>query len=100
MSWQELQDRIAEWSIPTFPEQTVSSKITHLRRELSELEDNPTDIAEFADCFMLLMDTARIAGFNMTEIFEATTCKLWINKGRKWGPPDADGVCQHIDDDN
>lgn len=99
-AWQNLQDKIAAWSIPTFPQQSVESKIEHLRRELDELAESPTDVGEFADCFMLLMDTARIAGFSMNEILEATECKLWVNMQRKWGPPDEHGVCEHIENED
>lgn len=96
-NWQILQHDIGEWAAKTFPHQTVHSKITHLRSELDELDGDPTDdLEEFADCFMLLMDAARLAGYSMHTILLAVETKLVINKERSWAPPDEDGVSFHV----
>jgi hypothetical protein len=100
MKWQRLQDRIAEWSSKQFPHQTPHSKITHLRSELDELDENPNDLMEFADCFMLLMDTARLSGYPMDDIYKAVDDKLAINKLRKWGTPDEHGVSYHVKEED
>lgn len=97
--WPQLQMDIANWSTAQFPHQTPHSKIEHLRSELTELDEDPNDITEFADCFMLLIDTARMVGYDMSEIYNAVKAKLEINKGRTWGEPDEHGVCYHIKDE-
>jgi hypothetical protein len=98
--WQQLQDDIAAWSSVQFPHQTPHSKITHMQSELIELDEDPDDIEEFADCFMLLIDTARLSGYNMNDIFWAVWAKLKINKEREWGEPDEHGVCYHVKDES
>ncbi len=98
--WQQLQDDISSWSSIQFPHQNPHSKITHLRSELTELDEDPTDIMEYADCFMLLIDTARLAGYDMGEIYQALRDKLEINKNREWGEPDEHGVSYHIKEDD
>lgn len=68
----------------------------HLVKEANELRDNPRDIMEMADCMNLLMDTCRRAGYTATDLLDAVDRKLDILPGRKWGPPDANGVIEHI----
>ena len=51
---------------------------------------------EIADCFMLLLDSAHHVGITHNEILQATKEKLEINKKRKWGNPDENGVVEHI----
>ena len=98
--WQELQNDIANWSTYQFPHQNPHSKITHLRSELVELDEDPTDVMEYADCFMLLIDTARLVGYDMSDIYKALREKLEINKNREWGEPDEHGVSYHIKDND
>lgn len=98
--WQTLQDDIAAWASKQFPHQTPHSKLEHMRSEIEELDADPTDLGEYADCFMLLIDTARLAGYNMSDIFDAVGAKLEINRQRKWSEPDENGVSYHIKDES
>ena len=67
--------------------------MTHLRKEIDELAEDTSDGEEMADCFILLLNLAEMAGVDlMTEARR----KMEINRKRKWGAPDADGVCHHL----
>jgi len=51
---------------------------------------------EFADVFMLLLDCATHFGINTDELITITYNKLDVNKKRKWGTADKNGVVEHI----
>ncbi len=94
---QRLQDDIAVWSDATFGVgRHPLAPLSHLVKELSELIDEPCDRMEYADCLMLLLDAYRMAGGNADDMVTACFQKLEINKLRKWGEPDANGVVEHI----
>lgn len=100
---------ITKWQEETFSKATPLSKIAHLAEELQELvhaikdEDHTIDHEkiraikmEFADCFFLLFGAAAAYGMKYIDIIYAIQQKFEINKNRKWGTPDADGVVRHI----
>lgn len=109
--------QICEWQAQTFGSATPLSKLAHLKEELKELkyELEVMDIMvankrsqklikahktvtnmEFADCFFLLFGAANAAGMSYDDICNAIQSKFEINKQRKWGKPDANGVVKHI----
>ena len=94
--WQKLQDDIGLFTDKTFPKSTAKSKALHLSEEAQEAAADPTDILEWADCMILLLDGARAAGYDTTAIYKAVLEKMEINKDRTWGVPDVDGVARHI----
>ena len=55
---------------------------------------------EFADAYMLLLDSAWHFGISIKTLLEYTQKKLEINKKRKWGKPDKNGVIEHINPPN
>lgn len=97
---------ITKWQDKTFPEATADSKMKHLKEELEEVQDaynkKFTDFdyhemtLEFADCFLLLYGCAAKCGMDYEEICDAIDEKMRINKSRKWGKPDENGVVKHI----
>lgn len=116
---QNLMDEIREWSDATFGTHKRNPAIVHhLKKEVKELIEaiNETNACgvdegigigefgravkktrmEYADCFMLLLDSASHFGISAEELLIATQQKLEINKDRKWGKPDANGVVEHI----
>lgn len=113
---QQLMYDIADWSDGQFGEgRNPTAIIHHLKKEVPELiealekfqkmglrDGNKRDEAmkdclyEFADCFMLLLDSARSFGLDSKTLIEFTHLKLEINKNRKWGKPDENGVVEHI----
>ena len=94
--WNYLQSQVAAWARETFGDSTISSKFAHLMKELVEISENPQDVTEWADAFLLLMDASAFAGFTMDEIFRACVEKHAINRARKWGEPDEHGVVEHV----
>jgi len=94
--WQKMQDDIGEFTEKTFGKGTVKGKITHLAEELEEVLADPDDRHEWADCMILLLGAARCAGLDMNDLHQAMQEKMDINRKRKWGPPDEDGIVRHV----
>lgn len=97
----EQFEQITKWQKETFGEATPLSKLAHLAQELTELGEaihyNFSDKRlEFADCFFLLFGAAAADGMTYEDICDAISEKFEINKNRKWGKPDANGVVNHI----
>lgn len=88
-----LIPQITAWQAKTFPTATLSSCMTHLRREVEELASNPKDGEEIADVFFLLLAVANQAGVNLAE---EVAKKFEKNLKRKWKEPDAEGVVEHV----
>jgi hypothetical protein len=89
----------AAWSQETFGsdlDRDWNGPLAHLRKELSEIEEQPFDREEWADAFLLLLDAARRAGFNAAGLVMAAEYKLSINKNRVWQAPNADGSVEHV----
>jgi NTP pyrophosphatase (non-canonical NTP hydrolase) len=103
---QILMNEIRTWSDATFGDsRRTISILYHLIKEVPELiesiekeETVITTLFEFADCFMLLLDAASHHGYKADDILLAMSDKLEINKKRKWGNPDENGVIEHIRD--
>ena len=92
-----LQARVASWSIITFgSERPPSAPLNHLLKEVQEAIDKPTDIVEYADCLLLLLDAAAKAGFNTNDLIEASFHKLRICEQHEWAEADENGVREHI----
>lgn len=100
MTEQQFND-ISAWQKQTFPNATPLSKIAHLAEELQELYsdlkiNNPERRLEFADCFLLLFGCAAADGMAYKDVCDAIQEKFDINKSRKWGEPDENGVVKHL----
>ena len=101
--WQCLQDDIADWQTMQFGHSySPVPTLHHLREEVPELiaaweSKDPEAILEFADCMMLLMGAGARAGIDMPTLFNAVHTKLVINKSRRWGEPDENGVVKHVE---
>ena len=116
---QDLMNDISAWSDVTFGDgQRNPAIVYHLKKEVDELiqaldythaigVDESVGAGEFgrqlsktkmeyADCFMLLLDSAHHFGLTAENLLELTREKLEINKKREWGKPDANGVVEHI----
>lgn len=93
-------NEIAAWQSATFGKATPYSKIAHLAEELSELIESiaaghSDTRLEFADCFFLLFGAAASHGMSYADIINCIDEKFAINKARKWGQPDGNGVVRH-----
>jgi len=102
----EQYESITQWQSVTFSKATALSKIAHLAEELSELvvelqktpapADPKNKRLEFADCFILLFGAASSDGMTYENIVDAIEEKMAINKARRWGEPNKNGVVNHI----
>lgn len=115
---QNLMVDIARWSDATFGEgQRNPAMLHHLKKEVQECIDAVEKFQkgssiespyfesekrcreafdEYADCFMLLLDSAYHFGLDAQAIILFTRDKLEVNRKRKWGKPDCNGVIEHI----
>lgn len=98
---EEQFKEITKWQSETFPDATDLSKLHHLKDEVDELiEDvecnNLARRLEFADCILLIFGSASANGMSYEDICNAVDEKMEINKARKWGKPDKNGVVNHV----
>jgi len=100
MDWNRIQNTIFNWSEITFPDSGVKSKLAHLREEIDEIDDDPTNLEEWADGAILFINAAKSAGYSMTQIYDAVELKHEKNTQRKWGLPDENGVVHHVSEGN
>lgn len=93
-------DAKARWSAETFgPEngpQRYEAVVAHIRKELVEVERDPTDLEEWCDVAMLAMDGAwRSAGADGAAFVAMLEEKHAINIVRVWRRG-ADGTIEHV----
>jgi len=118
---QDIQDEIKKWSDENFGSHRTGKPIAHhLKKEIDELieaidsfhKDRPYGkdkktlellrerrkrvTFELADCMMLLLDIASHEQITFKLLMITVQEKLEINKKRKWGEPDENGVVEHI----
>lgn len=73
------------FSARTFgPGPRLAGVLDHIRKELREVEANPTDISEWIDLVLLALDGAWRQGFTPEQIAEALTAKQAKNEARTW----------------
>lgn len=97
MTLDEFYEEYAEWAVGVFGLDNAKHGATKLVKEAKELEETPTDIKEQADCLMCLLYNFKCAHPEkpISELIEAATAKLQINKRRTW-VKQADGTFQHL----
>lgn len=87
-------ERQRAWSAKTFgPGARLAGVVDHIRKELREIEADPTDLKEWVDVLLLAFDGAWRAGWQPTEIVEAILAKQEKNESRVW--PDWRAVPQN-----
>lgn len=114
--FQNLQSAIHTWSDETFGKYRIAlPMIFHLEKEVKELQEalqvfyegnyskeayeknEKAVFDEYADCFTLLLDSASHFGIDTRKLLEISETKLEINKKRRWGISDINGVIEHIE---
>lgn len=71
----------------------------HIRKELTEIEADPTDLMEWIDIILLGMDGAWRSGASPEEIAAALDAKLTRNESRTWPDwrtADPDKAIEHV----
>lgn len=77
--------RQREWSERTFgPGARDAGVIDHIRKELREIEADPTDITEWIDVVILALDGSWRAGASPEQIIATIVAKQTKNEGRVW----------------
>ena|SRR5690349_691702 len=69
--------------------------LRHMKEEADEAIEHPKDLIEYADCFMLILDATRRAGYTLDQLLSAAETKLAICGKREWLPPDENGIVRH-----
>ena len=100
---QLFMDDIHKWADDTFgTERTSIAPLHHLQKEVEEtikamkqgIRENT--LIELADCFILILNASSKYRVTFAELLKVSRNKMEINKSRKWGKPDSNGVCEHI----
>lgn len=77
--------RQREWSERTFgPGKRTDGVLDHIRKELTEVADEPDDLTEWVDVVILALDGAWRHGHTPEEIAAAITAKQARNEQRSW----------------
>lgn len=88
------------WSSETFgPGDRLNGVLAHIRKELDEIEADPTDVTEWIDVVILAFDGAWRAGHEPEDIVAALLAKYAKNRDREWPDwktADPDGPIEHI----
>jgi hypothetical protein len=66
------------------PGARTAGVVDHIRKELKEIEADPSDIMEWVDVVILAFDGAWRAGWEAEKIVEAIVAKQTKNEGRVW----------------
>lgn len=78
-------ERQRAFSLKTFGPGTRSAGVVdHIRKELREIEADPTDVEEWIDVIILAFDGAWRAGFEPAQIVKAIVAKQTKNEKRRW----------------
>ncbi len=81
IDFEALHKEYLAWVRATFPDESVTDQITHLKEEVLELEEHPSDGGEYADVLMLLLCVADGHGIDILKEFQT---KFSVNKSRTW----------------
>lgn len=111
----KLKNQISDWSDKTFNNGINSPKRSiaishHLQKESIELtfalkefikngghqKDYVKVINEIADVQILIWDVCSKLDIDIIELKRIIEYKFDINKQRKWGTPDKNGVVEHV----
>lgn len=77
--------RQAKFSLATFgPGARSKGVVDHIRKELCEIEADPSDLKEWVDVIILALDGAWRTGATPQQIIDAIVAKQDKNEGRVW----------------
>lgn len=85
MTLERYLHRQREWSSRTFgPGRRTGGLLDHIRKELREIEAEPTDLTEWVDVVILALDGYWRHGGNPLDIMAHLTEKQNKNFARQW----------------
>lgn len=74
-----------DWAFETFgPGERLQGNLAHIRKELGEIEEDPSDLVEWVDVVILAFDGAMRQGYTPEQIIETYKAKMAINYARSW----------------
>lgn len=92
--------RQREFSLRTFgPGPRTKGIVDHIRKELAEIEAEPSDVEEWIDVILLALDGPRRAGWEPEQIADAIIAKQAKNEARHWPDwrtADIDQAIEHV----
>lgn len=93
-------DRQRQWSEKTFGGgPRTLGVISHIRKELLEIEAKPDDLEEWIDVLILAMDGAWRTGASTSRIIACLEAKQRKNMARTWPMPTSqDTAVEHVRD--
>ena len=95
-------DRQREFSEKTFgPGLRTNGVVDHIRKELVEILEDPTDLKEWVDVIILAFDGAWRTGAGSQEIIDAIVAKQTKNEQRTWPDwrtSDPDKAIEHTEE--
>lgn len=78
-------NRQRRWSAKTFgPGARSKGVVDHIRKELLEIEADPTDLTEWIDVMILAIDGAWRSGATTEQLIAALAAKQAKNEARQW----------------
>jgi rhamnogalacturonyl hydrolase YesR len=81
----EFLSAFAAWNLATFgPGRRTAGTVAHIRKELLEIEADPTDPKEWIDVLLLAVNGLIRIGRTPAEIIEGIRAKHATNQARDW----------------
>lgn len=100
MDFEAHLDRMIEFSYHTFgPGRRTKGVLDHIRKEIKEVEENPTDLEEWVDLIILSIDGAWRSGHAASDIVRVMLAKQAKNESRSWPDwrtADPDKAIEHV----
>lgn len=95
---ERLWDELSEWSQKTFGSDEERGPIGPLKHLILEAEEaiESGERDEYADCFILILDAARRAGFTCSGLIDEALRKLSVCKIRTYPRPPVDEPAHHV----
>jgi len=91
-----LQDDSYQFVIGLLPNLTHYQQARKVLEESTELANDADDEVEYADVLISLLVAAKLKGINTDKLLQVAETKMALNKTRKWGEADANGLKKHI----
>lgn len=79
-----LQSSIVSWIDEVHPNRTPESTLLKLFEEIGELVNDPSDVMEYADVMIIMLDLAHQNGISARDLLLAIEAKHDINVHRTW----------------
>lgn len=94
----DIYNSVKNWSCETFGDETVRGPIgplKHLKKECDEAIADPTDITEYADLLILVIDASWRAGFSLGDLRRGTLAKIEVLKTREYARVPEGEISEH-----